>query len=132
MTLNILAHYHMMKTTIVKHLLYSFTLFLRVFKTHSMHSLIFNYIEYFILIYIVTYLTLCKYHTCLRQYFSLKEALFGYAVVCFSILKRYSIRYKVHISNLKYSIFNFSDFTIDQFNVEWMKYVNILFNQAHE
>ena len=60
LTLNLLAHYHMMKTTIVKHLLYSYTLFLRVFKTHSLHSLIFNYIEYFILIYIVTYLTLCK------------------------------------------------------------------------
>ena len=60
LTLDLLAHYHMMKTTIVKHLLCSYTLFLRLFKTHSLHSLIFNYIEYFILIYIVTYLTLCK------------------------------------------------------------------------
>ena len=49
-----------MKTTIVKHLLYSCTLFLRVFKSHSLHSLIFNYIEYLILIYIVRYLTLCN------------------------------------------------------------------------
>ena len=60
LTLNLLAHYHMMKITIVKHVLYSYALFLRVFKTHSLHSLIFNYIGYFILIYIVTYLTLCK------------------------------------------------------------------------
>ena len=59
LTLNLLAQYNMMKTTIVKHLLYSYTLFTRVFKTHSLHSLIFNYTEYFILIYTVTYLTLC-------------------------------------------------------------------------
>ena len=59
-TLNLLAQYHMMKTTILKHLLYSYTLFLRVFKTHSLHSLIFNYTEYFIHIYTVTYLTLCR------------------------------------------------------------------------
>ena len=55
-----LAQYHMMKITIVKHLLYSYTLFTRVFKTHSLHSLIFNYTEYFIIIYTVTYLTLCR------------------------------------------------------------------------
>ena len=60
LTLNLLAQYHMMKTTIVKHLLYSYTLFQRVFKTHSLHSLTFYYTEYFILIYIVTYLTLCR------------------------------------------------------------------------
>ena len=52
LTLNLLAEYHMMKTTFVKHLLYSYTLFLRVFKTQSLHSLIFDYTEYFILIYI--------------------------------------------------------------------------------
>ena len=44
-----LAQYHMMKTPIIKHLLYNYTLFKRVFKTHSLHSLIFNNIEYFIL-----------------------------------------------------------------------------------
>ena len=60
LTLNLLAQNDMMKTTIVKHLLYSYTLFMRVFKTHSLHSLIFNYTEYFILIYTVTYLTLCR------------------------------------------------------------------------
>ena len=55
LTLNLLAHYDIMNTTIVKHLLYSYTLFLRVFKTHSLPSLIFNYIEYFILIYTVSH-----------------------------------------------------------------------------
>ena len=60
MTLNLLAHNRMMKTTIVKHLLYSYTLSLRVFKTHSLRPLIFNCIVDFILKYIVTYLTLCK------------------------------------------------------------------------
>ena len=60
LTLNLLAQYDMMKTTIVKHLSYSYNLFTRVFKTHSLYSLIFNYTEYFILIYTVTYLTLCR------------------------------------------------------------------------
>ena len=60
LTLNLLAQYDMMKTTIIKHLLYSYTLFTRVFKTRSLHSLIFNYAEYFILLYTVTYLTLCR------------------------------------------------------------------------
>ena len=60
LTLNLIAQYHMMKNTILKHLLYSYTLFLRVFQTHSLHSLIFNYTEYFILICTVTYLTLCR------------------------------------------------------------------------
>ena len=118
LTLNLLAQYHMMKATIQKHLLYSYTLFMRVFKTHSLHSLIYNYTEYFILIYIVTYLTLCRCHTCLSQYFSFKKASFGYTELCFRLLKRYFIRYKPRISNLKYSIFNFSDFTIGQVNVE--------------
>ena len=58
LTLNLLAQYDMIKTTIVKHLLYGYTLITRVFKTHSLHSLIFDYTEYFILIYTVTYLTL--------------------------------------------------------------------------
>ena len=59
LTLNLLAEYHMMKTTFVKHLLYSYTLFLRVFKTQSLHSLIFDYTEYFILIYIVQRILRC-------------------------------------------------------------------------
>ena len=59
LTLNLLAQYHMMKTTIVKHLLYSYTLFLSVFKTHSLHSLIIDYTEYLSL-YSVMFLTLCR------------------------------------------------------------------------